>query len=185
MSLTFRSETETSEPNFTITPNGTITQHHDHASLDQQLPHDHEVRAVWHPVQELDFSAFHARVKAVEGRPGKPPFRPDVLFALDRTLVNTSYVAIPANAGDPEGAAVVADLLLDPRLQAIKADPDVLGIPSVLDPERLGPEKRAALEPRRRSPYLLPADALGEPLAELPAAEVGRLEERWRREVLR
>lgn len=51
-------------------------------TLDQLLPHDHEVRAVWFLVQELDFAAFHARVKAVEGRPGKPPFRPDVLFAL-------------------------------------------------------------------------------------------------------
>jgi transposase len=53
-----------------------------HSSLDQLLPPDHEVRAVWHLVQELDFAAFHARVKAVEGHPGKPPFRPDVLFAL-------------------------------------------------------------------------------------------------------
>lgn len=51
-------------------------------SLDQLLPADHEARAVWHLVQELDFSDFHARVKAVEGHPGKPPFRPDVLFAL-------------------------------------------------------------------------------------------------------
>src|SRR5947209_3800682 len=53
-----------------------------HRSLDQLLPSDHEARAVWHLVQELDFSAFHARVKAVQGHPGKPPFRPDVLFAL-------------------------------------------------------------------------------------------------------
>jgi putative spermidine/putrescine transport system substrate-binding protein len=106
-------------------------------------------------------------------------------FALERTLVNTSYVAIPANAGDPEGAAVVADLLLDPRLQAVKADPDVLGIPTVLDQGRLDPAQRAALEPRDASPYLLPPDALGRPLAELPAAAVGPLEERWRREVLR
>jgi transposase len=53
-----------------------------HASLDQLLPPDHEVRAVWHLVQELDFAAFHARVKAVAGHPGKPPFRPDVLCAL-------------------------------------------------------------------------------------------------------
>lgn len=106
-------------------------------------------------------------------------------FALERTLVNTSYVAIPANAGDPEGAAVVADLLLDPRLQAIKADPDVLGIPTVLDPRLLDPAQRAALTSRRASPYLLAPDALGEPLAELPAADVGPLEERWRREVLR
>jgi transposase len=53
-----------------------------HSSLDQLLPGDHEARAVWRLVQELDFSAFHARVKAVEGHPGRPPFRPDVLFAL-------------------------------------------------------------------------------------------------------
>ena len=53
-----------------------------HASLDQLLPPDHDARAVWHLAQQLDFSAYHARVKAVEGRPGKPPFRPDVLFAL-------------------------------------------------------------------------------------------------------
>jgi transposase len=53
-----------------------------HASLEQQLPHDHEVRAVWHVVEQFDFAAFHARVKAVAGHPGKPPFRPDVLFAL-------------------------------------------------------------------------------------------------------
>jgi transposase len=53
-----------------------------HASLDQQLPLDHDARAVWHLVQQLDFAAFHARVKAVAGHPGKPPFRPDVLFAL-------------------------------------------------------------------------------------------------------
>jgi transposase len=52
------------------------------SSLDQLLPRDHEVRAVWHLVQHLDFSAFHARVKAVAGHPGKPPFRPDVLCAL-------------------------------------------------------------------------------------------------------
>lgn len=53
-----------------------------HASLEELVPADHEVRAVWLLVQELDFSAFHARVRAVAGHPGKPPFRPDVLFAL-------------------------------------------------------------------------------------------------------
>jgi hypothetical protein len=55
-----------------------------HASLDQPLPHDHEVRAVWHVVQPIDLAAFHARVTAVEGHPGKPPFRPDVLFAREQ-----------------------------------------------------------------------------------------------------
>ncbi|MCU0306598.1 MAG: ABC transporter substrate-binding protein [Thermoleophilia bacterium] len=97
-------------------------------------------------------------------------------------LVNTSYVTIPANAGDPEGALVVADLLLDPVLQGIKADPRVLGLPSVLDPERLPPARRRALV-APRSPYLL--RSLGRPLAELPAGEVGPIERAWQAEVLR
>jgi len=106
-------------------------------------------------------------------------------FALARTLVNTSYVTIPANAANREGAAVVADLLLSPELQAVKADPEVLGIPTVLDPARLDPADRDALTREAQSPYLLGPDALGEPLAELPAAEVSRIEERWLTEVLR
>ncbi len=106
-------------------------------------------------------------------------------FALRRTLVNTSFVAIPANAANPEGAAVVANLLLSPRLQALKADPDLLGIPTVLDPDRLDADARAAFAPARSSPYLLPPESLGTPLTELPAEEVSRIERRWTREVLR
>ncbi len=106
-------------------------------------------------------------------------------FALGRTLVNTSYVTIPANAANREGAAVVADLLLSPELQAAKADPRVLGIPTVLDLRRLDAADRAAFDGDAGGPYLLAPDALGEPLAELPATEVTRLEERWSREVLR
>lgn len=106
-------------------------------------------------------------------------------FALERTLVNTSYVTIPANAANPEGAAVVANLLLSPELQAAKADPDVLGIPTVLDPARLRPRERAALRSAGGGPHLLDPGELGAPLAELPGGEVERLEQRWRREVLR
>ncbi|HWH14807.1 MAG TPA: ABC transporter substrate-binding protein [Miltoncostaeaceae bacterium] len=106
-------------------------------------------------------------------------------FALRRTLVNTSFVAIPANAAQPAAAAVVADLLLSPRLQALKADPDVLGVPTVLDPARVPPRWRTALGADAAGPHLLAPDALGAPLAELPADEVDRLEQRWRREVLR
>lgn len=106
-------------------------------------------------------------------------------FALDRTLVNTSFVTIPANAAHREGAAVVANLLLSAELQAQKADPAILGIPTVLDPALLDSAARAALRPSTRSPYLLGAGELGASLAELPAGDVTRLEERWRREVLR
>jgi ABC-type uncharacterized transport system YnjBCD substrate-binding protein len=104
---------------------------------------------------------------------------------MDRTLINVSYVTIPANASSPEGALVVADLLLSPRLQAVKADPEVLGVPTVLDLGRLVPADRALFDNARQSPYLLESGALGSPLTELPASEVPRLDERYRREVLR
>jgi transposase len=53
-----------------------------HATLDQQLPADHPARVIWEFTAGLDFSAFDADVKAVEGRPGKPPYPPRLLFSL-------------------------------------------------------------------------------------------------------
>ena len=106
-------------------------------------------------------------------------------FALDRTLTNTSFVTIPSNAAHADGALVVADLLLSPELQAAKADPGILGVPTVLDLARLTPAERRLFARLRPGPYLLAEGELGEPLAELPAAEVTRLDERWRREVTR
>ncbi|PTL58914.1 ABC transporter substrate-binding protein [Paraconexibacter algicola] len=107
--------------------------------------------------------------------------RPFVLG--DGTLQNVSFVAIPANAANAAGAQVVANLLLDPRLQAAKADPAGLGNPTVLQLDRLDPAQRSAFTRAARSPYLL--DDLGEALPELAADEVAPLEQRWTREVLR
>jgi putative thiamine transport system substrate-binding protein len=98
-------------------------------------------------------------------------------------LTNVSFVTIPADAERAAGAQVVADLLLSPELQAIKADPDVLGHPPVLDRARLSARARARLQRATRSPYLLPD--LGSAREELPAAEVPRIERRWQQEVLR
>ncbi len=96
-------------------------------------------------------------------------------------LVNTSYVTIPADASNPEGAQVLANLLLDPRLQAKKADPRRLGIPSVLDPGRLDPQDRQRLAAQVASPYLL--QTFGDTKEELPADQVAPLEDRWKREI--
>ncbi len=52
----------------------------------------------------------------------------------DRTLANTSYLAIPFNAGDKAAAMVAADVLLSVEGQYEKAKPDVWGMASVLDP---------------------------------------------------
>jgi ABC-type uncharacterized transport system YnjBCD substrate-binding protein len=98
------------------------------------------------------------------------------------TLQNTSYVTIPARSASFAGALVVANLLLDPTLQAIKADPDVLGVPTVLDLDRLEDDARAAFTDAVDSPHLL--TDFGPLLDELAVDRVEALEQRWQREVL-
>lgn len=88
------------------------------------------------------------------------------------TLSNVSFLAVPALASSPEGAMVVANLLLGPDLQAAKLDR--VGIPSVLPPSQLPTATDA-------SPYRL-AD-YGPPLEELPAARVPEIDQRWLDEV--
>ncbi len=97
------------------------------------------------------------------------------------SLQNTSFVTVPVAAANREGAQVVADLLLSPRLQAQKAKPSSLGNPTVLDLGRLG--DRRELFSAASSPYLL--SDYGRTLAELSADRVEPLEKRWSREVLR
>lgn len=98
------------------------------------------------------------------------------------TLQNTSYVVLPVTAPNPAGAMVLADVLLDPRLQAVKADPDVLGVPTVLDLDRLEPADREAFaELGADNPWVL--TDFGEFVEELGADRVTAIEERWRQEV--
>lgn len=87
-------------------------------------------------------------------------------------LSNVSFLAVPARASSPEGAMVVANLMLGPDLQAVKADR--VGIPSVLPPDRLP-------APADASPYRLAA--YGPPLEELPAARVPQIDQRWLDEI--
>ncbi|MCA1699480.1 MAG: ABC transporter substrate-binding protein, partial [Actinobacteria bacterium] len=98
-------------------------------------------------------------------------------------LTNVSYVTIPSDAANAAGAQVVANVLLGRRLQALKADPKVLGNPTVLDLERLPADVRRRFEAIDSSPYLL--DGFGTSVQELSAARVGVLEARWKRELLR
>lgn len=98
------------------------------------------------------------------------------------TLQNVSFVAIPATAGHPQGAQVVADLLLSPAAQAAKLDR--AGVPTVLDLDRLTAQDRSLFDtPTSGSSHVLAS--FGTPLEELPAADVTRLDERWLNEVAR
>jgi transposase len=51
-------------------------------SLDEQLPRDHPVRAIWAFVEQLDLAAFQGPIKAVEGHAGAPVLPAPLLFAL-------------------------------------------------------------------------------------------------------
>src|SRR4051812_44242619 len=52
------------------------------APLDALLPQEHPARIIWDYVQGLDLSSLYARIRAVEGRPGRAPIDPKVLLAL-------------------------------------------------------------------------------------------------------
>ncbi len=133
---------------------------------------------------QVDFAMSYDASFALSGvRKGQFPgtVRPFVLG--DGTLTNVSYVAIPANAAHAAAAKVLADLLLSARLQVAKADPDVLGVPTVLDVAGLSAGQRRRFEQAGSSRYVL--RDLGRPLQELPATRVAPIEARWRRDVLR
>lgn len=52
------------------------------SDLESLLAADHEARLVWAFVEGFDLSAFHARIRAVEGHAGRPPIDPAILLAL-------------------------------------------------------------------------------------------------------
>jgi len=50
--------------------------------LDGLLAVDHRARLVWAFVEGLDLTPLYARIRAVEGHPGRPPIDPAILVAL-------------------------------------------------------------------------------------------------------
>jgi transposase len=51
-------------------------------ALDELLPDDHAVRAVWEAVDAADLSPLYGLIKAVEGHVGRDPVDPRILMAL-------------------------------------------------------------------------------------------------------
>jgi len=96
-------------------------------------------------------------------------------------LGNVSFVAIPINAANRAGAMVVANLLLDPAVQARMQDITVLGSYSVLDPARLDDAARAAFAGLPTAPALPALQDLGPTLIEPHPSWMTRLAEDWAR----
>jgi putative thiamine transport system substrate-binding protein len=99
------------------------------------------------------------------------------------TIGNTSFVAIPSNAANREGAMVLADFLLSPEAQARMRDPKVLGALDVLAHDRLPPDARALFRPADGDPAMPSDEALGPVLLEPHGSWMTRLAADWERRV--
>jgi len=97
------------------------------------------------------------------------------------SIGNISFVAIPYNAANREGAMVVANFLLDPATQAEMQNIEVLGSFSVLDPSTLSPEEATLFDALPSSPALPRLEDLGPTLLEPHPTWMTRLTAEWAR----
>jgi putative thiamine transport system substrate-binding protein len=95
------------------------------------------------------------------------------------TLANASFLAIPYNAAHREGAMVLANLILDPAIQARAQDPAVLGFQTVLGLDRLSDDERARFRALDLGVATLAPDAMGTGLAEPHPSWMTRIAEDW------
>lgn len=141
-------------------------------SAQQQLLNDGEIDI------SMSFDPASAAAAIAEGQ------LPDTVrtYALDGgTIGNISFVAIPFNAANKEGAKVVANFLLEPETQAHAQDITVLGSFSVLDQTKLDDAQRALFAALPASAALPGNEALGDTLLEPHASWMTRITEAWAR----
>ncbi len=101
-------------------------------------------------------------------------------YVLDAgTLGNSSYLSIPFNAGSAAGALVLANLILDPGVQARAQDPAVLGFQTVLGMHLLDDAGRAAFEALELGPATLAPDEMGQALLEPHPSWEARIAADW------
>ncbi len=102
------------------------------------------------------------------------------------TIGNTHFVAIPFNAENKNGAMVVANEILTPKMQITKYDPKVLGDLPVLDTSKLSDDEKAMLEKINIPSSILPVETLFNNRYPEPAAHlVPIIEEIWQEYVLK
>ncbi len=95
------------------------------------------------------------------------------------TIGNASFVAIPYNAAHAAGAMVIANLLLDPEVQARAQDPAVLRFQTVLNLDALAAEDRARFDALDLGVATLAPSALGPALLEPDASWMVRIAQDW------
>jgi putative thiamine transport system substrate-binding protein len=95
------------------------------------------------------------------------------------TIGNASFVAIPYNAAHAAGALVIANLLLDPEVQARAQDPGILGFQTVLAVDRLHDVDKARFEALDLGAATLSPSELGPVLLEPDASWMVRIGQDW------
>ncbi|WP_103333804.1 ABC transporter substrate-binding protein [Pseudotabrizicola formosa] len=101
-------------------------------------------------------------------------------FTFDSgTIGNASFVAIPFNATHQAGAQVIANLLLDPEIQARAQDPNVIGFQTVLDLSSLSDADRARFDALELGLATLSPEDLGPALLEPHASWMVRIGQDW------
>jgi putative thiamine transport system substrate-binding protein len=99
------------------------------------------------------------------------------------TIGNTSFVVIPYNAADKEGAMVVANFLLEPEAQARAQNPKQIGSFTVLDLDKLSPDERRLFDRPPEAKGLPTNTELGNSLPEPHPSWMTRIAEEWERRV--
>lgn len=103
-------------------------------------------------------------------------------FVFDNgTLGNSSFLSIPYNAANRAGALILANLILDPAVQARAQDPAVLGFQTVLGMDLLTPEDRARFDALDLGIATLAPDKMGPALLEPHPSWETRLVDDWQR----
>ena len=95
------------------------------------------------------------------------------------TIGNASFVAIPFDAAHQAGARVVANLLLDPEVQAKAQDPAVLGFQTVLNLAALTSADQARFAALKLGVATLSPQALGPTLLEPHASWMTKVGNDW------
>lgn len=129
---------------------------------------------------EIDISfAFNPGRASAEIAAGNLPDTVRTFVLKGGTIGNASFVAIPFNAAHRAGALVIANLILDPEVQARAQDPAILGFQTVLNLNALSSEDRARFDALELGiATLSPAD-LGPVLLEPHASWMTRIAQDW------
>lgn len=125
--------------------------------------------------------SFNPSEAAVASKAGQLPDSVRTFVMKRGTIGNTSFVAIPYNAANKEGAMVVANFLLEPATQAHAQDINQLGNFSVLDMARLSAAERKRFDDLPKHPALPSNAQLGPILLEPHASWMTRITAEWER----